>query len=144
MERKKLIENFWNVGVNGDRDVWEDELGWPQVLKDDAKSDYSETIFRYVVEIGGFNLLFYWLDDGRFYAIETEKTPIEVRRIFLNPKWDGKSIFSRFGTGRGPHSSSAGEVLATFDDPTMIWDNLSINDVPIGRVIERSVIIEWD
>lgn len=30
-ERKKLIENFWNVGVNGDRDVWEDELGWPQM-----------------------------------------------------------------------------------------------------------------
>ena len=36
--------------------------------------------------------MFYYLEDGQFYTIETEKTPIEVRRIFPNPNWDGKNI----------------------------------------------------
>jgi hypothetical protein len=40
--------------------------------------------------------------------------------------------------------SSAGEMIATFDDPTQMWDALKIDGVAIGDVLEESVIIELD
>ncbi|MBP3773935.1 MAG: hypothetical protein ILA34_01135 [Bacteroidaceae bacterium] len=146
MKSKVLIENFWNVGdANGDKTLREDELGWPQSLKEDAQSDYPERIFRYVIEEVGFNLVFYWIKDRNFYVIETEKAPIEVRRLYPNPQWDGKCEFLKVGLlGEGASSCSAGDILATFDDEALIWDNLKINDVPIGDVLEQSKIVTWD
>ena len=146
MSSKVLIENFWNVGdANGDKTLREDELGWPQSLKEDAQSDYSERIFRYVIEEVGFNLVFYWIKDRNFYVIETEKTPIEVRKLYPNPQWDGKCEFLKVGLlGEGASSCSEGEVLATFEDEALIWDELKINDVPIGDVLEQSKIVTWD
>lgn len=93
----------------------------------------------------GFNILFYWIKDENFYTIETEKDPIEVRRIALDPEWDGKCEFLKAGIDRtGPNTASAGEVLATFTDPTLIWSELKIHGIPIGQVLEESAIITWD
>ncbi|MCQ2053237.1 MAG: hypothetical protein MJZ03_04820 [archaeon] len=39
---------------------------------------------------------------------------------------------------------SAGDVIAFFDDPTKIWDELKINGVPIGEVLEKSLILALD
>lgn len=145
MERKVIKEHFWNTGVNGDVQLTSDNLGWPEMLKEDAKSDYSETIFRYCIEIVGFTLLFYWTRDENFYTIETEKCPIEVRRIYQDPEWDGKCEFLKAGTEKtGPNTASSGEVIATFEDPTRIWTQLQIDGIPISRIIEESVIITWD
>lgn len=146
MKSKILIENFWNVGdSNDDRTLREDELGWPQSLKADAQSDYSENVFRYVIEVVRFNLVFYWMRDRNFYVIETEKVPVEVRRLYPNPNWDGKYEFLKVGLlGEGASSCSAGEILATFDDEALIWDKLKIDNVPIGEVLEESKIITWD
>ena len=44
----------------------------------------------------------------------------------------------------GPNTVSAGEVLATFDDPTRIWTELKIDEVPIDKVLEESAILTWD
>lgn len=33
MERKLLIENFWRVGNDGDRNLYEDDLGWSESAK---------------------------------------------------------------------------------------------------------------
>ena len=64
MKSKVLIENFWNVGdASGDKTLREDELGWPQSLKEDAQSDYPERVIRYVIEDVGFNLVFSWIKD---------------------------------------------------------------------------------
>ena len=81
MERKIAKANFWNVGTNGDRNLYEDELDWNgnDTWQRDAQSTYPEDIFRYYVEIGGLNILFYWLDDEKFYSIFTESTPIVVK-----------------------------------------------------------------
>lgn len=146
MESRILVKNFWNVGdSHGDKALCEDELGWPQSLKEDAQSDYSERVFRYVIEEVGFNLVFYWIIDRNFYVIETEKTPVEVRKLYPNPKWDGKCEFLKVGLlGEGASSCSAGEVIATFNDEALIWDELKINGVPIGDVLEQSKIITWD
>ncbi len=146
MKSKVLIEDFWNVGdANGDKTLREDELGWPQSLKEDAQSDYSERVFRYVIEEVGFNLVFYWIKDRNFYVIETEKTPVEVRKLYPNPQWDGKYEFLKVGLlGEGASSCSAGEVIATFDDEALIWGELKIDGVPIGDVLEQSKIVTWD
>lgn len=94
--------------------------------------------------VGGLNiLLFYWLKDKNFYSIETEKSPVEVRRLYPNPNWDGKCEYLKAGIEGSPHTSSAGEILATFDDPTEIWDNLRIDNIPIGEVLENSVITDF-
>ena len=145
MKREKIVENFWNVATDGDRALYDDELGWPETLMRDAQSDYPETIFRYVIEVVGFNLLFYWTADRNFYTIETENIPTEVRRIYLNPNWDGRCEFLKSRPdGDGPNTCSPGEVLASFADVTRIWDELRIDGIPIGEVLDNSAIIEWD
>lgn len=144
MGRTVIIDNFWKVGTRGDRSLAKEDLGWPQSLQEDVQSDYSETIFRYVIEIAGFNLLLYWLKDRNFYVIETEKIPVEVRRISPNPDWDGKCEFTKAASNFGPNTASPGQILATFDSPIDIWDNLKINGVPIAEIIPESLIVTWD
>jgi len=144
MNDEILIPNFFNVGKNGDTSVRKSDLGWSDYMKEDAQSDYPETIFRYVVEILGFNILFYWLKDKQWYTIETEKTPIEVRRIYPNPNWDGKKEITKAGLHGMPSTCSEGEIIATFDEPIEIWNGLRISGVPIGEVLENSVITDLD
>lgn len=55
--RHVLIDNFWNVGSNGDTSLAKEDLGWSDMIKRDAQSDYPETIFRYIVEVVGLNIL---------------------------------------------------------------------------------------
>lgn len=142
---KILIENFFNVGANGDVSLREEDLGWSKSMELDAQSDDPETIFRYVVEIVGFNILFYWTGDRNFYTIETEKDPIEVRRLYANPNWDGKKEYMKAGAdGNGPSTCSKGEVIATFTEPSDIWNDLKIKGVSIGDVLKRSVILDLD
>lgn len=142
--RHIIINNFWNVGFNGDKSVAKEELGWSDAIKEDAKSDNPETIFRYVVEIVGFNILFYWIKDGNWYTIETEKDPIEVRKKFPNPKWDGKCEYLKAGLEGYPQTSSQGELLATFYEPIQIWNRLKICGFSIGEILENSVIATLD
>ncbi|MCQ2077546.1 MAG: hypothetical protein MJZ20_11085 [Bacteroidaceae bacterium] len=145
MESKIIKKNFFIVGNNGDTALYEDQLGWNEIIIKSAYSDNPETIFRYVVEVVGYNILFYWTKDARFYTIETENLPIEVRRIYPNPDWDGKCEYMKAGTpDYGPTTASAGEVIATFDDPTQIWDNLKIDGVSIGEVLSQSAILDLD
>lgn len=139
-----LIDNFFRVGNNGDKSIRQSDLGWGSIMQEAAQSDNPEIIFRYVVEIVGLNILFYWLEDHQWYTIETEKDPVEVRRIFPNPEWDGKCEMTKSGLDGMPHTSSDGEILATFDDPTQIWDSLKINGVRIGEILNNSVITDID
>ena len=145
MEKKHLVKsNFWEAGLYDDPNIYDTDLGWDDYIKKSAQTDYPQYIFRYVVEIVGNNILFYWTKDENFYTIETEKSPIEVRRISLNPNWDGKCEFTKAGTGCGPSTASTGEIIATFESPTQIWDGLKIDGVPIGKVLEQSLIIDLD
>lgn len=144
MERKILIKNFWKVGNGDDRNLYEDDLGWSDSCCKAARSNYSEYVFRYWVEDVGLNILFYWLEDKNFYTIQTEKNPVEVRRININPNWDGECELTKVGSDFGPTTASEGEIIQTFEDPTEIWSNLLINNVPLEKVLERSVIIEMD
>ncbi len=143
MDRHVIIQNFWNVGFDGDKSLAKEDLGWGKAIQEDAQSDNPEIIFRHIVEVVGLNILFYWLKDHQWYTIETEKFPIEVRRIYPNPHWDGKCEYCKSGEGF-PSTASDGEVLATFDEPIEIWNKLKIDDVPIGEVLKNSVITDLD
>ncbi len=144
MENKIIKQHFWKVGSNGDTTLSVNDLGWPEELVADARSDYSEEIFRYAIEIAGFNLLFYWTVDEEFYVIETEKNPIEVRRIYHNPHWDGVCEFCKADSDYGPNTASKGEIIALFENTAEIWNKLHINNVPIKDVLEKSLIMTWD
>lgn len=144
MDDEILIQNFFRVGYDGDKSIRRCDLGWSESSKRDAQSDYPETVFRYFVEIVGLNVLFYYLLDRRFYTIETEKLPIEVRRLYPNPNWDGKYEINKADIMGEPHTNSDGEVIASFNDPTEIWDNLKIDGISIGEVLENSFIVEMD
>ena len=144
MDNEVLIPNFFRVGYNGDKTIRKNDLGWGQTIIEDAQSDDPETIFRYVVEIVGLNILFYWMEDRQWYTIETEKDPIEVRRIYPNPNWDGKCEMDKACIDGVLNTCSDGEVLATFEDPTMVWEQLQINGISIGKVLANSVITDLD
>ena len=106
-------------------------------------SDDPEKIFRYY-EVVGLNIMFYWTVDEQFYIIYTECLPTDVIRIFPNLNWDGKYIYQKTGESGCPHTGSAGDVIASFDDPTKIWNELKIKGVPIGEVLEKSLILALD
>jgi hypothetical protein len=144
MDRHIIVENFWNVGFDGDKSLSSEDLGWSDYIMRDAESDYPEYIFRYVVEQVGFNILSYWAKDRNFYPIETEHEPIEVGRILRNPDWDGKVEMQKAGLEACPSTCSPGEVLATFEDPSELWNNLKIDSSPIGDVLANSMIIKLD
>ena len=106
MNKKILIKNFWRFGNNGDRNLYEDDLGWNEASRKDARSDYPEYIFRYFVEDVGLNILFYWMDDRNFYTIKTENTPVEFVRIKPNPNWDGECELTKADSDLGPTTAS--------------------------------------
>jgi len=143
MKEDVLIKDFFDKEIFGQSDLRECDLGWSDMLIQDAQSDDPETIFRYVVEIVGFNMLFYWLKDKHFYTIVTERLPIEVRRLDANPQWDGKYEYNKAGIG-GPNTESPGEVIALFDGAVDIWDQLKIDGHPIGMVLKESYIMTLD
>lgn len=143
-KRHVLIEDFWNVGFDSDKSVAQEDLGWSEYMEKDAQSDNPETIFRFVVEILGLNILFYWIKDHNWYTIETEKDPIEVRRIYLNPHWDGKCEYFKSGLEGYPQTCSKGDLLATFEEPSQLWNGLKIDGISIGKVLEDSVIATLD
>ena len=144
MSNEVLIPNFFKVGCNGDKSIKKEDLGQSDSIKRDAQSDNPEKIFCYIVEMLGFYILFYWKKDRQWHTIETEKDPIEVRRIYSNPNWDGICEMTKADLNGEPHTSSNGEIIATFESPIEVWGKLRINDVPIGEVLKNSVITDLD
>ena len=92
----------------------------------------------------GLNILFYWTKDENFYAIDLEKSPIVVRRIFPNPDYEGKSEYSKAGVRLGPSTHSDGDIIATFEAPTLIWNNLTISGATLNEVFKHSVTMDLD
>lgn len=136
---KIVVKNFWNIK---NRDVRLSELGWQERDFLDAGSDDPETIFRYYIDQVGFNMEFYYVDDGCFYVIFTERLPIKVYRKLKNENWDGKYVCdSAIGAIETHHG---GEEIFCTRDVTKIWTDLKIRGKSIGEVLERSFILTLD
>ena len=137
---KLIISNFW---ANDPHDIYESDIGWLESDFKGACSDDPERVFRYYIETVGFNMAFYYIDDGCFYSIFTEELPIEVKRNReIDPDWDGKYLIRSIIGAADTHVP--GEVIYRTDDVTTLWGELKIDGKPIGEVLERSVILTLD
>ena len=137
---KLLVTDFWTFEPH---DIYESDLGWSDCDFRDAESDDPERVFRYYIEIVGFNMAFYYVDDGCFYSIFTEQRPIEVKRKNRpDPDWNGKYLTKKLIGS--VDTCGPGEVIYSTDDATTLWCELKIGGKPIGEVLERSVIMTLD
>ena len=113
------------------------ELGWNEECIRDAQSEDPKEIFNFFWQ-NFFSIIFYYVDDGKFYELFMESEPHKFWRIPKCKDWDGKFI----GRQILWESHLEGEVLMEFDDDTDLWNTLSVNGKPIGEVLERSYIAE--
>ena len=132
MDRKVVLRNFFGDGEH----LYEDQLGWSELEKKEAKSDDIKEIFDFEVVLVGLNLAFYYVDDGRFYGIHTESLPIKVKILPLD-RPERQYINSQC---RGD-THVDGEVIFSCRDPKELWDGVRIGGKPLGEVLSRSYII---
>lgn len=133
-----LIDKFYRHTES--HHLLKSELGWHVSDIEDARSDDSETIFRYYTEEWGFSISLFWIDYREVFIIDLEKYPIEVRKCAYNPDWDGEYECHKFVMCGDHHAF--GEVLCTFSDVSKIWDELIINGKHLVDIIPRSVILD--
>lgn len=138
---KVIVEKF--LKEYKEHAIYESDLGWNERNAADAGFTESSKIFYYYIVEVGFNLSFYYVDDGNFYTIETELEPdIEVRRIDKDPNWDGEYLLhSVIGAGS---TNAPGEILYIIHRREDIWDTVKINGKLLEEVLSRSVILEMD
>jgi len=115
-------------------------LGWHKTDMSDARSDDSETIFRYYIEEVGFSMSLFCIEDREVYIIDLEKYPIEIRKCHHDPEWNGRNELFKFKMGGNHHAD--GEILCSFEDASQIWDNLVINGKHLIELIPQSYIVE--
>lgn len=125
------MPNFYGEGKH----IYEDQLGWDEDNKKEARSLVSKEIFDFFVVSMGLNLGFYYIDDDTFYGIHSERYPIEVKIL---PR-DRSEEFIGWQCEVDTHDD--GEIIASFDDEHDIWDNLRINRKTLEEVLERSYIM---
>lgn len=131
-KRKIVVPEFFAPGDH----LYEDQLGWQESDRIDAKSPVSREIFKYYVIDIGFNFAFYYVDDDTFYGIHTERIPTEVK--ILPQDRNEKHLGGRCKC----NTHDDGEVLYSFDEPDMrMWDEIRINGKSLEEVIERSLIL---
>lgn len=132
MDRKVVIRNFFTDGKH----LYEDQLGWSELEKKEAKSDVSKEIFDFEVVLVGLNLAFYYVDDNTFYGIHTESIPIKVKIL---PRDNPDSPYIDSQCKGDTHVD--GKVIFSCRDPKELWDGVRIAGKSLEEVLSRSFII---
>ncbi len=132
MVKEIVLKNFWGEGSH----LYLDELSWQRDEKDSCHSNNSADIFKAIVVRMGFNIGWYYLDDGNYYSIHREGFPIEVKRMY--PEYPDVEYIGRRCLC---DSHEEGELLYSFDNPNDLWDGIKINGKSLEEVLERSVFI---
>lgn len=122
-------------GPGEDLEAW--QLGWDFDYKLEAKSSVSKKIFNYFIVECGFNMIFYYLDDGNFYGIHTEISPTPVFRF---KKIEALYEDDKIG-GQDTHDYYKGDILYWVDDQHNIWDIVKIDGKSLEEVIQHSYIV---
>ena len=131
MERKVIIKEFFGPG----QDLHEDQLGWQEEEKREARSLVSKDVFDTEVVKIGWNLTFYYVDNDTLYGIHAEELPTPVK---LLPR-DRDEPYIHWQFKSDTHEDCP--VIASFEDPREIWDNLKIDGKSLEEVLERSFIV---
>lgn len=131
IHRVIAIPNYYGVGKH----VYQDELGFRQRMKTEARSLVAREVFRYHVEEVGLNLAFYYPPTDTFYGIHTESIPVRVKILPRHREW---SDFVGWQCESDTHDE--GDVIAEFDSAGEIWENLRIDNKPFEEVLRNSYI----
>lgn len=132
IERKIAIKDYYGKGKH----VYEDEMGFREVIKSEARSLVAREVFRYHVEEIGLSLGFYYPPTDTFYAIFNEVRPVED---YTMPRDRRRSDFIGWQCECDLHEED--QLIATFDDITEVWDNLKIDGKDFEEVITHSYIV---
>lgn len=152
---KVLRKNFWSncdaefIGGKDTPDykLYEGQLGFDKDAALWLACDFDQKeIFQLFVGFLGYNLIFYWVDDGNMYSVFNEVCPGEVRCLPIKDHKRGIPIVDKY---EPLDQHDEGEVVATFyrdrrnKKHNLVTDTLKIKGVPIMDIIKRSVIIEF-
>lgn len=132
MERPIVIRDFGGIGDH----LYEDQLGWGHAERLEARSNVSKKIFEQEVVKAGLNMSFYYVDNDTFYGIHTEEDPTPIKIL---PRDRNVPYIGRQCDG---NTHSVGEVIAEFENPADIWNNLKIDGKTLEQVLERSYIMD--
>lgn len=132
IEGKIAIKDYYGKGKH----VYEDEMGFREVMKSEAHSLVAREVFRYHVEEIGLSLGFYYPPTDTFYAIFNEVRPVEV---YTMPRDRRRSDFIGWQCECDLHEED--QLIATFDDISEVWDNLKIDGKDFEEVINHSYIV---
>lgn len=131
IKRKIAISDFYGIGEH----IYEDELGWREDMKIEAKSLVSKDIFMYFVSYVGLNLAFYYIDNDTFYGIHSEENPIVVKKLprekcskFIGLQCDGDTHYD-------------GENIGVYEDAEKIWNEQLFGGKHLEEVLLRSYIV---
>ena len=131
IKRKIAIKDYYGKGKH----IYDDQLGFRDRMKSEARSLVAREVFRYHVEEVGLNLAFYYPKTDTFYGILTEFVPVRVKILPRHPEW---SDFVGWQCENDTHDD--GDVIAVFNSASEIWDNLRIDDKPFEEVLRCSYI----
>ena len=132
VKRKIAIRDFYGKSKH----IYEDQMGFDEQHKSQARSLVAREVFRYHVEQVGLNLGFYYPPTDTFYAIYNEVRPVEV---YTMPRDRRRSDFIGWQCDCDPHDED--QLIATFDDITDVWDGLKIDGKDFEEVITHSYIV---
>ena len=130
--RKIAIKDFYGKGEH----IYEDQMGFDENHKTQARSLVAREVFRYHVEEVGLNLAFYYPPTDTFYAIFKDVWPVRVKTL---PRDRRRSDFVGWQCDCDPHDED--QLIATFNDITEVWDGLKIDGKDFEEVIMNSYIV---
>lgn len=132
IKRKIAIKDFYGKGKH----IYEDQMGFDQKHKSEARSLVAREVFRYYMEVVGLNLAFYYPATDTFYAIYNDARPVEVYTL---PRDRRRSDFVGWQCDCDPHDED--QLIATFENITDVWDGLKIDGKDFEEVINHSYIV---
>ncbi len=128
-----VVPNFFGEGKN--LEAW--QLGWQPENRMETKFSVSKKIFQTYVEIGHFNMIFYYVEDGNFYGFHAENCPIPVFRL--------KKEANRYPIyqieSQDTHDYMNGELLYMIPCDDSVWDTVKINGKSLEEVLKHFYIV---
>ena len=131
IQRTIAIPNFYGPGKH----VYEDHLGFTKSMKAEARTFVAREAFRYHIEQTHLNMAFYYPANDTFYGILADSIPVKVKTL---PRFRNVSDFIFWQCDNDPHDED--QIIATFDDISLVWDNLKIDGKDFEEIILHSYI----
>ena len=128
-----VVHNFFGEGKN--LEAW--QLGWQPENRMETKSSVSKKIFNTYVQVGHFNMIFYYVEDCNFYGIHAENCPIPVFKFKKDA--DRYPIYQI--ENQDTHDYAKGEILYMIPCDESVWDTVKIDGKSLEEVLQNSYIV---